>query len=231
MIAKIIKFGKTALLTLLALAFLAGCSDDDDGAMYSVTTTNITNNQPLSPMAVVVHVDGYTGWDEGNSASSGLEMLAEGGSTTDFLAEANGNANIISTDSGSGLILPGASDTVMVMAGSSRLRLTTASMLVNTNDAFTGVNGMLIGDLVVGESRTFFAMTLDSGTEANSETAATIPGPAGGGEGYNAARDDSDFVSVHGGVVTIDDGLSTSALDESHRFIGPAAKIVVTRIK
>ena len=49
----------------------------------------------------------------------------------------------------------------------------------------------------------------DSGTEANSETAATIPGPAGGGEGFNATRDDSDTVSFHSGVISQDDGLTS----------------------
>lgn len=218
------------IAVLFALALLAGCGDDNK-VSYSITATNITNNQPFSPMAVVVHRNGYTGWDEGAEASTGLEMLAEGGSTTDFLSEADANPNVFLTDTGSGLILPGADDTVtVIVTHSSDLSLTTASMLVNTNDAFTGANGMLIGDLLANESKTFFTMPIDAGTEANSETAATVPGPAGGGEGYNIARDDRDFVATHSGVVTMDDGLSTSTLDESHRFIGPAAKIVVTRI-
>jgi hypothetical protein len=102
-------------------------------------------------------------------------------------------------------------------------------MLVNTNDGFTGVTDMLIGDLRAGESRSFYAQVYDAGTELNTETAATVPGPAVGGEGYNPDRMDAGFVSVHGGVVTRDDGLSTSTLDESHRFMGTTAKIQVTR--
>jgi len=58
-----------------------------------------------------------------------------------------------------------------------------------------------------------------------------VPGPAAGGEGFNVTRDDLvDRVTVHAGVVTRDDGLSTSALDVSHRFDNPVARIVVTRI-
>ena len=102
-------------------------------------------------------------------------------------------------------------------------------MLVNTNDAFTGVNAGPIGDLEVGESKTFLSQPWDAGTEGNIETAATIPGPAGGGEGYNMARDDQDFIAVHLWVVTEDDGLVTSVLDESHRFLGPVARFVLTR--
>lgn len=91
------------------------------------------------------------------------------------------------------------------------------------------IAGLYIGDLAVGESKTIYAHPYDAGTEENTETASTIPGPAGGGEGFNAQRLDRDFVSAHSGVVTSDDGLATSALDESHRFLAPVAKIVVTR--
>lgn len=224
-----------AALFLSVFISLAGC--DNDGAAqparegtYSVTVTNLTANQPLSPLGVVIHLAGYTGWEIGSSASSGLEILAEGGDAADFLAEASGNADVLSTGSGSGIIGPGASDTVLLTTRQSpNLRLTCATMLVNTNDAFTGIDGLSIGDLALGESKTIYSHPYDAGTEENSETASTVPGPAGGGEGFNAQRQDHDFVSAHSGVVTRDDGLATSALDESHRFLTPVAKIVVTR--
>lgn len=42
---------------------------------------------------------------------------------------------------------------------------------------------------------------------------------ADGGEGFNAARSDiNDIVRGDGGVVTADDGLSSSVLNQSHRF-------------
>jgi hypothetical protein len=103
-------------------------------------------------------------------------------------------------------------------------------MLVNTNDAFTGVNGISIGGLFPGESMTVYALVYDAGTELNSETAASIPGPAGGGEGFNAGRADRNFVAMHSGVVTVDDGLLTSTLNESHRFLTPVAKITIARV-
>jgi len=74
-------------------------------------------------------------------------------------------------------------------------------------------------------------MAYDAGTEANSETAATIPGPAAGGEGYNSTRDDRDTVGGHPGVISADDGLTGSALDASHRFDNPVARITITRLE
>jgi hypothetical protein len=223
------------VLFLMAFVAFYGC-DNNGGvtpvseATYSVTVTNLTGNQPLSPLAAVVHFGGYTGWEVGTPASTGLENLAEGGDPAAFLAEAGGNSDVLATGSGSGVIVPGASDTVaLTTAESLDLRLTCATMLVNTNDAFTGIADVPVGDLGVGASKRILLHPYDAGTEVNDETASTIPGPAAGGEGFNAERLDRDFVSAHSGVVTGDDGLGTSVLDESHRFISPVAEILVTR--
>ena len=63
------------------------------------------------------------------------------------------------------------------------------------------------------------------------EAPGTIPGPADGGEGFNAARDDdADRVSMHGGVVSAMDGLITSVLTEQHRFDNPVVGVSVTRV-
>jgi hypothetical protein len=102
-------------------------------------------------------------------------------------------------------------------------------MLANTNDAFTGIRNWNIGGLAVGDSNSIMARVYDAGTEANSETVDSMPGPAAMGEGFNVVRDDLDRLTVHSGVVTADDGLLTSALNESHRWLGQAAKVMVTR--
>ena len=220
---------------ILAGTLLSGCADDDNNstpamATYTVTVTNLTANQPLSPPAVVLHTGTYAGWAIGQAASSGLEVLAEGGDSTDFLAEAGLSSAVRGTASGAAIVAPGASDTFQVTGIASQdLRLTTATMLVNTNDAFTGVTGKAIGKLAVSDRLTFDILPYDAGTELNSETAGTIPGPAAGGTGYEVGGSDSNFVSIHGGVVTQADGLAGSALDESHRFMSPVGQIIITR--
>jgi hypothetical protein len=42
---------------------------------------------------------------------------------------------------------------------------------------------------------------------------------------------DSNFVAMHQGVVTKDDGLASSVLNESHRFDNPALGIMIKRTK
>jgi len=104
------------------------------------------------------------------------------------------------------------------------------TMLVNTNDGFSGINQLAVGQLNVGESLEVRGVVYDAGTESNSEMAGTIPGPADGGEGFNALRDDrADQVTMHTGVVSADDGLAESILTQQHRFDNSAVSIRVTR--
>jgi hypothetical protein len=127
------------------------------------------------------------------------------------------------------------------MLDADNLRLSVLTMLVDTNDAFTGLNATDISNMAVGETKSFTTISWDSGTEANTETAATMPGPAaqaagGGGApaGFSDVRDDrNDIVHAHRGVVTnaTMEGLSTSILDESDRWDNPTAKITVVRTR
>lgn len=196
---------------------------------YEITLVNVTANQPIAPAAVMLHEERYFSWQIGAPASLGIEMLAEGGSPATLLAESTFAFDSTATD---GILMPGASATVRVSAvWQEDLALTVVAMPVNTNDAFSGATAWNISYLDAGMTTKSFLPIYDAGTEANTETAATMPGPAAGGEGFNAARDDiADVVARHGGVVTSDDGLATSALDESHRFDQGALYVTVTRI-
>jgi hypothetical protein len=220
-----------ALAIASPLLLLAGCPNDSMKASYEVRLTNLTNNQPLSPLVAVLHGSAYHAWRDGAPSSTALEMLAEGGDGGALVTAARSNTAVADTDMGTAPIAPGETEELSVTAkDSSQRRITLATMLVNTNDGFTGVDGLDVSMLKRHESMTVFVRALDAGTEANTEDAATIPGPAAGGEGFNATRDDVDFVTGHAGVVTQDDGLSTSVLDVSYRFDNPVARIVITRV-
>jgi len=219
------------------LLTLSACkhNDDDDDMMtqatYDITVYNLTNGQPFTPLGIVVHEPTYIPWQLGEAVSTGLETLAESGDPSAFLSEADANnAVVMSVSSSNGPFGPGNSETVSITVDhAASLQLTVASMLANTNDGFTGVSNWGIGELATGDSTSIMTHVFDAGTEANSETADSIPGPAAMGEGFNIARDDLDRLTIHRGVVTADDGLMTSALNESHRWLGQAAKVVVTR--
>ncbi len=208
-------------------------SDNTVSKTYRVTLHNVTNNQPMSPMAVVFHKSGYHLWQAGQASSVALEKLAEGGDNAEVLMEASQHEDFLASQAGTGAIPPGGSETLeLITSDTSNFRMTVASMLVNTNDAFAGVVSGEIANLAKGERFSMQIPVWDAGTEVNSEAAGSLPGPADGGEGYNASRDgDADFVAIHQGVVTQADGVNSSVLNESHRFDNPVGIISVERVK
>lgn len=238
-VLKSIKKSKTLIASGLLLTLTACGSDNDDVAetptplptpveySYKVTITNLTYAQPLSPLAVVLHNDSKM-WMIGETASIALEKLAEGGDNSDFISD----STIIAAKSSEGVILPGSDRTVEVTTTDINATFfTVATMLVNTNDAFTGLTGIDISTLEINDTESWNLNVYDAGTEANSEAMGTIPGPADGGTGFDESRNDVDFVAMHSGVVSQDDGLSNSVLTQAHRFDNPAIKLTITRTK
>lgn len=236
-------------IAVMAVALIAAAACDSDSstpsvnmppvvnppqASFDITVLNATNAQPLSPIAIIAHDAGYSVFSVGAAATGGLEEMAEGGDNTALIAEADADAAVVLTASGAAPIGPAGSETIRIMLDEtdrSGLHISVATMLVNTNDAFTALNGWPVDSMAVGDVMTVNAVAYDAGTEFDSETAGTIPGPAGGGEGFNATRDDEgDRVSMHSGVVSGDDGLAGSDLTEQHRFDNPVARIRIERI-
>jgi hypothetical protein len=230
------------LVASLLTIGLVGCNDNDNDSTpevivtpvptpmeysYSITLTNLTYAQPLSPIAVALHGDTKM-WEVGQAASVELEKLAEGGDNSDFISLATNMA----TTTSEGPVLPGSSVTLEVTTTESMASyLTVATMLVNTNDAFSGLTGVDISTLELDQEKSWRLNVYDAGTEKNNEASGTIPGPADGGVGYDATRDDIDVVGYHSGVVSKDDGLSNSILTQAHRFDNPAVKLTITRTK
>ncbi len=245
---------KRALLVAMMAGSLAltGCFGDDDDNdsgsntvetptpepetktyTYDVTVVNATAGQPFSPLALIAHTDEYKAFTVGEAASTELEYLAESGSNQEILTAVASDATVHTSLSGSGVVVPGSSQTLTIEVDEDDFEsayLTVLTMMVNTNDAVVAARGINLSDLAVNGYHKVSAIAYDAGTEANSESADSIPGPAAGGEGFNAARDDrADQVTSHPGAVTSDDGLAMSALSEVHRWDNPAALITVTR--
>jgi hypothetical protein len=194
---------------------------------YSVTVTNLTYAQPLSPVAVVLHNDSKM-WMTGEPSSQALEKLAESGDNNEFISDSSALASV----SGEGVVMPGSAATITVNTTDRNAAFfTAATMLVNTNDAFAGLTGIDISTMAIDDIKSWNLNVYDSGTEANDEAMGTIPGPADGGTGYDEARNDVDFVALHSGVVSQDDGLSSSVITQAHRFDNPAIKLTITRTK
>ncbi len=235
-------------LTVLLTTFgLGACSSDRTDTMlppppppppptasFEIVVSNLTNAQPLSPVAIIAHQDGFAVFEVGMPATGGLEELAEGGDNAALLAEADSDVAVIETASGAAPIGPAGSETLSIEVLQSDLpglSMSVTTMLVNTNDAITVLNGHSVEDLQPGDVMTVRTIAYDAGTEANTEQAAHIPGPAGGGEGFNAARDDiADRVAMHVGVVSGDDGFPGSGLTGQHKFDNAVMQVRIERI-
>jgi len=231
-----LKSASTLLISIAASTLLMACGGTDSlPAKFEVTLTNLTTGQPLSPLVAIAHGSGFSLFSVGQPASVELEQLGESGETAPLVTSAKASSGYMDSAVGSGAVSPGASSMVTVSVTQYDLasaKLSLASMLVNTNDAITSVNAENLSGLDVGAELSLNLMSYDIGTEANSESAATIPGPAGGGTGFVAARDDvRDAVHLHPGAITADDGLSGSALSAMHRWDNPVALIKIVRIE
>jgi hypothetical protein len=230
-----IKFSNVALVTISALT-LAACGDDSNSnttsetpaadvpVQYEVVLTNLTNGQPISPPALLLHDSGEL-WEVGEPASNALELLAESGDSSEVVQ----SSFILSSASATGGITYGDSTAVIVGHTAQVQYLSFASMLGNSNDAFTGLNKIDLSGLAVNDSVTYQTVAYDAGTEANTESAETVPGPAASGEAYNPTRDDINIVTMHPGIVSQDDGLSTSALTYQQKFDNPVMSVTITR--
>ncbi|MCB1918143.1 MAG: spondin domain-containing protein [Rhodocyclaceae bacterium] len=228
--------GKWPLAALAMLGLLAGCggSDHDDPVemrTLRVSVTNLTANQPLSPVLVSLH-RGEPAWRAGAPASAALERLAEGGDGSALAAELAAAGGIVDA-SGSAPVAPGGRDSFELrFPAADDAVLTVATMLVNTNDGFSGFSALPVGGLDAGAGRSFVLGAWDAGTEDNAEAAGSMPGPADGGEGFNPVRDDPrEAVRIHAGVVGRQDGLASSVLDSKHRFDNPVLRVEIERVR
>lgn len=234
-------FKKQKLFGLLALTtLLTACDYNDDdstaidseddnievvsSSIYEVTLSNITQGQIFSPPALMTHSAGLTLWQAGESASLALEALAEGGDSSQFIAMTDIENSQVSPSA----VMPGESYSwTLELTEESATNISLATMLINTNDGFTGITDMDISALSLDDSYKKLLMVYDAGTEENDE----IEVPGSGGEAFNTSRSgDLDRVYVHAGVLT-EHELSGSVLSAEHKFDNPAAKLIIKRVQ
>ena len=205
---------------------------------YEVTVTNLTNSQPLSPVAVILHKQSHV-FSVGGIASLELEQMAEGGDNSGWMNWGFG----LASRSGAAPIGPGASETIMItIEDVSDANLSLVSMLVNTNDGFSGLDAWNVSQLAVGDSWTTNAFTYDAGTEANDEIVngggasgvSGIPANPGMNGGTNASgvtsTEANQMIHIHRGNIGDTDATGgISDVDSRiHRWLNPVAKVTVT---
>lgn len=189
---KSISIGVVLVAATLSLGAGRG---DAPSRTYEVTFTNVTQGTVLTPPIFSLSYHQIDVFKVGEAASTGLEMLAEGGMTGGLKTEleAVGVQDVVQTETP---VLPGESITVE-LEGDRFSRLNLASMLLPTNDGFVAMNGTRVWRRH-GANR-FYLKSYDAGTELNDELCASIPGPQCGGEGFVEGGGEG-FVAPHPGI-------------------------------
>lgn len=215
-----------------------GLASSAMAADYQVTVTNLTSGLYFTPVLVSIHEPSLTLFRAGTPASAELQTLAEGGDVTPLagLLESLG----ASVATGSGLLAPEAS-VEFTISGNPGEVLSTAAMLLPTNDGFAGLSSVRLptGD----ETVSFDANGYDAGTEANDELIGTaeigVPGfPApppvvasGTGTGATGFTLEAEGnVHIHRNVIgDLDPAGGVSDINAAvHRWLNPVARVSIT---
>ena len=209
-------------LGFAALATGAASADDDrDAKQWRVTVTNVASpgSQPLSPPLLVVHSRMADVWSVGEIASHGVAAIAEDANNAVLEAALAGGPGVRSASTGAGgPIPPGQSRSYVVETDGGHGRLSLVTMLVNTNDAFTGLDSLRLN----GQGTSLTTMAYDAGSERNNELRSHIPGPCCGNP---FVRDPEGAVIRHHEGIAGRGDLSPAA----YGWAGPVARVTVER--
>jgi len=211
-----------ALLTIGATPALAGNGKKaKKNYTYKITFTNLTTTQPLAPPVAAVHTKYAKIWQRGRVASHAVVAVAEDANNqilVDAGSKLKGVKSIVSaTDTAIG---PDETAMFEVVAKGKYNRLSLISMLVKTNDAFTGVNSVRLNR---GKTiRVFNKGACDAGSEANNQLSSHIPGV-----GNQFVHDaEGNVIRKHPGIQP---GIGDIEIQDA-AWIGPVAEITIERL-
>jgi hypothetical protein len=205
--------------SLAAVPLVASATNGDGGLVtYRVTIENVaTGAQPLSPGGVVIHGGDVDVWSAGSPASAAVAAVAEDANLPIYVGTYSAAPGVKDAFVGGGDVPFGQTEHVTFEFDAKRNdRISVVSMLVNTNDAFTGLDSVRLGN----ESQVFEVGAYDAGTETNTELMSDIPGQG------------SPFVHVpEGAVITPHGGIVGQVGDIDpivYDWDGPVAQITIT---
>jgi hypothetical protein len=212
-------------------------------AAYQITITNLTSGQAFSPPVLATHRRSTSLFHVGRRASKGIQEIAENGNNAALLAALAENRRVFKVVEGPAPLVPAAnpgntpftnSATYTIEADSRHRFLSFATMLICTNDGFTGVDSVRLPPWV-GESITLYSQGYDAGTEINTERFADIVPPCQGligvtgepGTGVsNPALAENGRIRHHPGIKGV-----AGLQPQIHGWADPVAKIEIKRIK
>lgn len=175
-------FVKAVTLALVSLLTLAGSTvyAEPQPATYSVTIENLTSGQPFTPPVIATHRQPVELFHVGKTASVEVKEIAENGNLDPMVELLESSKHVfdfeVAVAGDPPPLMPGQTVTVELEAGLGAKNLSFVSMLICTNDGFTGLDTLRLPKLV-GHETTVYANAYDAGTEINTEDFADIVPP------------------------------------------------------
>jgi Spondin_N len=202
-------------------------------ATYAVTIENMTAGQAFTPPIVATHRAATGMFTIGQPASFALKEIAENGNLAPMMTALGADKRVSGTNATMAPLLWGDSATLTVTASQGAKFVSFASMLICTNDGFTGVDSLRlpkdVGDEVVVTTAGY-----DAGTEINTEDYADIVPPCQSLHGVsvepgtavsNPALAENGVIHHHPGIQEIED-----LTEIPHAWTDPVAEVTVERI-
>lgn len=223
------RFGRLCfVLALAAMSLPTPSRAQEGGRLYEVTITNLTRGQQFTPILVATHRANIRLFDVGRPASAELATLAEEGDTGPLTSTLLASRDVHAVTNSGALLDPGKSVSVQIATTGTFDRISVASMLIPTNDAFMSVTAEVPTNL---QTLMLSSPAYDSGTERNDETCASIPGPSfvecgGPGGGGKPSGGEEGFVHIHAGIHGIG-----NFMPSNRDWRNPVARILVRRIR
>jgi hypothetical protein len=205
-----------------------------------VTIQNLTDGQALTPPVIATHETEDRFFKLGDPASGEVQAIAENGNNTPLVDSLDVDASVFDIAVGaSGPLVPtsdpggtGFADSVNLMITANRRSpyLSTISMLICTNDGFSGLNSLMLP-----RHGSTIALTAgsDAGTEINTEDYADLVPPCQGLFGVDSGKPGtgaSNPALAEGGVITYHPGILGIAdlPAEVHNWDNPVVKTTIT---
>jgi hypothetical protein len=230
----------TAVSLALALAIPAVA---ESTRTYEVTIKLVTGGQPLTPPLIATHAGGTDIFSVAQPASLGVKEIAENGNLAPLLAALAADPKVSDVAAAAApLVPPGSPEfgtfsdrvTLTIDADSGARYLSYESMLICTNDGFTGIDRLLLPNQV-GGSVSVVTASYDAGTEINTEDFADIVPPCQALIGVSSGEPGtgmSDPALAEGGVIHHHPGIEGGAdlLPGVHGWTDPVTLVTITRI-
>jgi hypothetical protein len=212
---------------------------------YEVTVENLTSGQPLTPPVAATHRGKSEIFHVGAAASFGVKEIAENGNNAPLLDALAANKHVSDSAEAPGGPLvpagtPGSSTfddvtTFTLDADGGAKRLSLVSMLICTNDGFTGVNSLKLPKKA-GHTTVALTAGYDAGTEVNTEDFADIVPPCQSlisGSVSEPGAGTSNPALREGGVIRHHPNIAGGAdLDPAiHGWMDPVARVTVEAIR